>query len=91
MIALASWAQYLVTFRAGAADFVVHEALVFKLHLVLGMDYIFDISFHAHGSRIQRHQRAIKIPNPFGLSNRPQTLIGGGRLCDNGQSYRNNR
>ena len=37
MIALASWAQYLVTFRAGAADFVVHEALVFKLHLVLGM------------------------------------------------------
>lgn len=37
MIALANWAQYIVTFRAGAADFVVEEALVFKLHLVLGM------------------------------------------------------
>jgi len=37
MIALANWAQYILTFRAGAADFIVHEALVFKLHLVLGM------------------------------------------------------
>jgi len=36
MIALANWAQYIVTFRAGAADFVVEEALIFKLHLVLG-------------------------------------------------------
>lgn len=37
MVALANWAQYLATFRAGAADFVVGEALVFKLHLVLGV------------------------------------------------------
>ena len=36
MIALANWAQYIVTFRSGAADFIVHEGLVFKLHLVLG-------------------------------------------------------
>ena len=36
MIALANWAQHIVTFRAGAADFVVEEALIFKLHLVLG-------------------------------------------------------
>lgn len=36
MIALANWAQHIVTFRAGAADFVVHEALIFKLHIVLG-------------------------------------------------------
>ncbi len=36
MIALANWAQYIVTFRAGAADFIVEEALIFKLHLVLG-------------------------------------------------------
>lgn len=36
MIALANWAQYIVTFRSGAADFIVNEALVFKLHLVLG-------------------------------------------------------
>ena len=37
MIALANWAQYIVTFRANAADFVVAEALVFKMHLVLGL------------------------------------------------------
>jgi nitrate reductase gamma subunit len=37
MIALGHWAQYIVTFRSGAADFIVHEALVFKLHLVLGV------------------------------------------------------
>lgn len=36
MIALANWAQYIVTFRSGAADFIVSEALVFKLHLFLG-------------------------------------------------------
>jgi len=37
MIALASWAQHVVTFRSGAAEFVIHEAWAFKLHLVLGM------------------------------------------------------
>ena len=37
MIALANWAQHVVMFRAGAADFVVEEAIIFKLHLVLGM------------------------------------------------------
>lgn len=37
MIALANWAQHVVTFRSGAADFVMEEALIFKLHLVLGM------------------------------------------------------
>ena len=37
MIALAEWAQHIVTFRSGAADYVLHEALIFKLHLVLGM------------------------------------------------------
>lgn len=37
MIALANWAQYIVTFRGGAADFVVGEAMVFKLHIVLGL------------------------------------------------------
>lgn len=36
MIALANWAQHIVTFRTGAADFVIHEALIFKLHIVLG-------------------------------------------------------
>jgi nitrate reductase gamma subunit len=37
MISLANWAQHIVTFRSGAAAFVVGEAWVFKLHLVLGM------------------------------------------------------
>ncbi|MDG1996086.1 MAG: respiratory nitrate reductase subunit gamma [Emcibacteraceae bacterium] len=37
MIALANWAQHIVTFRTGAADFIVGEAWVFKAHLVLGL------------------------------------------------------
>ncbi|TNE62765.1 MAG: respiratory nitrate reductase subunit gamma [Alphaproteobacteria bacterium] len=37
MIALANWAQHIVTFRTGAADFVLHEPIVFKLHIVLGL------------------------------------------------------
>ncbi|WP_417458984.1 respiratory nitrate reductase subunit gamma [Kordiimonas sp.] len=37
MIALANWAQHIATFRTGAADFVLHEPLVFKLHIVLGL------------------------------------------------------
>ncbi len=37
MVALANWAQYIVTFRSGASDFVMHEAWVFKTHLVLGL------------------------------------------------------
>jgi len=37
MIALANWAQHIVTFRGGAADFVAGEPLIFKLHIVLGL------------------------------------------------------
>lgn len=37
MIALANWAQHIVTFRGGAADFVMGEAIVFKLHIILGL------------------------------------------------------
>ncbi|MCP4923058.1 MAG: respiratory nitrate reductase subunit gamma [bacterium] len=37
MIALANWAQHIVTFRTGAADFIVGEALIFKMHIVLGV------------------------------------------------------
>ena len=37
MLALAHWAQHLVTFQGDAAGFVAGEALVFKAHLVLGM------------------------------------------------------
>lgn len=37
MMALAEWAQHILTFRSGAADFVTGQAMVFKLHIVLGM------------------------------------------------------
>ena len=36
MMALANWAQHLVTFRSGAADYIIGEAIIFKLHIVLG-------------------------------------------------------
>jgi len=37
MIQLANWAQHIVTFRSGAADFIIHEPLIFKLHIFLGL------------------------------------------------------
>lgn len=37
MIRLMMWAQHIATFRSDAAAFVIDVALVFKLHLVLGM------------------------------------------------------
>jgi nitrate reductase gamma subunit len=37
MVALANWAQHIVTFRSGAADFIVNEPWVFKAHLFLGL------------------------------------------------------
>jgi nitrate reductase gamma subunit len=37
MIQLMQWAQHIVTFRAGAADFITAAPLIFKLHLIMGM------------------------------------------------------
>lgn len=37
MIALANWAQHIVTFRGGAAEFMMGEAIVFKAHIFLGL------------------------------------------------------
>jgi len=37
MLKFMEWAQRIVTFRAGAAELVSDAALVFKLHLVVGM------------------------------------------------------
>lgn len=42
MVKFMEWAQHIVTFRGGAADFVRDVHLVFKLHLALGM-FIFII------------------------------------------------
>ncbi len=37
MIALAEWAQRIVTFRPGAAAFIAPEHWIFKLHIALGL------------------------------------------------------
>ncbi len=37
MVKFMLWAQHIVTFRTGAADFVANVSIIFKLHLVLGM------------------------------------------------------
>jgi len=37
MVALAHWAQHIVTFRGGAADFIVGVAPIYKVHLFFGM------------------------------------------------------
>ncbi len=37
MLALANWAQHVVTFQGDAAAFVAGEAFIFKIHLVLGL------------------------------------------------------
>lgn len=37
MVMLGQWAQHIVTFRAGAADFIREVDWVYKLHLVMGM------------------------------------------------------
>ena len=37
MVALMNWAQHIVTFRGGAAEFIVHASWVFKLHLFMGI------------------------------------------------------
>lgn len=37
MLALASWAQHVVTFQGDAASFVAGEAFIFKVHLILGL------------------------------------------------------
>jgi nitrate reductase gamma subunit len=42
MVKFMEWAQHIVTFRVGAADYVRDVPLVFKLHLTLGM-FIFMI------------------------------------------------
>jgi len=37
MVKLMNWAQHIVTFRPGAADYVADVSPIFKCHLVLGM------------------------------------------------------
>lgn len=37
MVLLMSWAQHIITFRGGAAEFIVTAPLLFKLHLFMGL------------------------------------------------------
>jgi nitrate reductase gamma subunit len=37
MLALGAWAQHIVTFRGGAAEFIVGPDAIYKLHLCFGM------------------------------------------------------
>ena len=37
MLALGSWAQHIVTFRGGAAEFIADVPVIYKLHLFFGM------------------------------------------------------
>ncbi|MFO7542243.1 MAG: respiratory nitrate reductase subunit gamma [Thiobacillus sp.] len=37
MLALGAWAQHIVTFRSGAADFLVGIPAIYKIHLFFGM------------------------------------------------------
>jgi len=45
MIALGNWAQHLVTFQSGAAAFVAPQAIIFKIHLVLGLTILLVFPF----------------------------------------------
>ncbi|UXI70495.1 respiratory nitrate reductase subunit gamma [Tahibacter amnicola] len=45
MMKLAEWAQHIVTFRAGAADFVADAHWIFKAHIVLGLTLILITPF----------------------------------------------
>jgi nitrate reductase gamma subunit len=37
MVALANWAQHIVTFRGGAANFIVDVPVIYRIHLFFGM------------------------------------------------------
>ena len=45
MIMLGEWAQHIVTFRMGAADFIVNVHWVYKAHVFLGMTLILIAPF----------------------------------------------
>ncbi len=45
MIMLGDWAQHIVTFRAGAADFITDVHWVYKAHVLLGMTLILVAPF----------------------------------------------
>jgi len=45
MIKLGEWAQHIVTFRPGAADYIADAHWIFKAHVLLGMTLILIVPF----------------------------------------------
>jgi nitrate reductase gamma subunit len=45
MVKLGEWAQHIVTFRPGAADFIADAHWIFKTHVLLGMVLILIVPF----------------------------------------------
>lgn len=45
MVKFMNWAQYIVTFRGGAHEFIADVALVFKLHITLGLTLLLIFPF----------------------------------------------
>lgn len=45
MVKFMNWAQHIVTFRGGAHEFIVDVALIFKLHITLGLFLILIFPF----------------------------------------------
>lgn len=45
MVALMTWAQHIVTFRADAAEFAAGVSIIFKLHIVLGLSIFLVFPF----------------------------------------------
>lgn len=45
MVKLAEWAQHIVTFRSGAADFVADAHWIFKAHITLGLTLVLITPF----------------------------------------------
>ncbi len=43
MLALSSWAQYIATFRPGAADFIASVPLIYKVHVFFGLTTLFTL------------------------------------------------
>lgn len=45
MLNLSQWAQHILTFRGGAAEFIIDTDLIFKCHLVVGLSILLIFPF----------------------------------------------
>lgn len=66
MIKFMEWAQHIVTFRGGAHEFVADTAIVFKLHITLGLFILLIFPF-------TRLVHALSVP--LGYIGRPYQIV----------------